>query len=93
MQGEISGVGLEVNQLFLVGTTVYILLPSLMVVLSLVLPPRANRTTNLAMAAVYSATIIASCVGESWVYYLAGSAVEVLLLVAVARTAWRWPRD
>jgi hypothetical protein len=29
-------------------------------------------------------------VGETWVYYLLGSAVELVLLVAVVVTAWRW---
>jgi len=34
---------------------------------------------------------LVSCVGETWVYYLLGSLVEVVLLAAVARSAWRWP--
>jgi hypothetical protein len=36
--------------------------------------------------------IVVSCIGETWVYYLLGSAVEVVLLLAIARTAWKWPR-
>ena len=38
-------------------------------------------------------SIIASCIGETWAYYIIGSAVEVILLVAIARTAWKWPQD
>ena len=29
--------------------------------------------------------------GKTWVYYLLGSFIEVMLLVAIARTAWKWP--
>lgn len=92
LDGKISGTALSVNQMFLTGTLIYILLPSLMVVLCLVLKPRANRITNLTLSGLYAASILASCIGETWVYYLLGSAVEVVLLLAIARTAWKWPR-
>ena len=92
LEGEVGGTGLAVDQVVLTATLIYILLPSLMVVLSLVLTPRANRITNIAMSLLYTATILGSCIGETWVYYLIGSAVEVVLLLAIARTAWKWPR-
>jgi hypothetical protein len=34
----------------------------------------------------------AACIGEEWVYYPLGSAVEVVPLVVIVRTAWTWPR-
>lgn len=92
LDGEVATTGWAVDQVFLTGTLLYILLPSLMVVLSLVLKPRANRITNIAVSLVYAATVLASCIGETWVYYLLGSAVEAVLLLAIARTAWKWPR-
>ena len=92
IEGKLGSTGLAVNQAVLTATLVYILLPSLMVVLSLVLRPRANRITNIAVSLLYTATILWSCIGETWVYYLAGSAVEAVLLLAIARTAWKWPR-
>lgn len=91
LDGTISGAGFTVDQTFLTLTLVYVLVPALMVVLSLLLPPQLNRIVNLAVSLVYAISIIVSCVGETWVYYLLGSAVEVLLLVAVARFAWTWP--
>src|SRR5450759_915370 len=69
-----------------------ILIPTLMVFLSLVLRPRVNRIVNIVVALFYAVSIIALCIGEEWVYYLLGSAVEVVLLVAIVRTAWTWPR-
>lgn len=89
---ELPGAGFAINQTFLALTTIYILIPSLMLVVSLLAPPKLNRRANLIVAVVYTATIAASMVGESWVYYLLGSVVEILLLTAIVRTAWRWPR-
>jgi hypothetical protein len=63
-----------------------------MVFLSLVLRPRVNRIVNIVVALSFAVSIIASFIGEEWVYYLLGSAVEVVLLAAIVRTAWTWPR-
>lgn len=81
-----------VGQVFLTSTLLYILPSILMVILSLLLTPRANRITNIAVSLFYASTITALSIGESWAYYLLGSLVEVVLLVLIARTAWKWPR-
>ncbi len=88
----VPGPGFAIDQRFLVVTTVYILLPSLMVVASLLLPARANRIANLTLSAAYAVTIVGAMVGESWVYFLLGSIVELLLLAGIVRIAWAWPR-
>ena len=41
--------------------------------------------------AALNGTIIGAAIGETWVYYFLGSFVEVILLAAIARTAWKWP--
>jgi hypothetical protein len=87
--GEISGFG--IGQPFLLATTIYIVIPSLMVIGSLVLPPKPNRVANIALGLTYALTIVAGAVGE-WSYYVLGSAVEVALLGAIVISAWRWPR-
>lgn len=91
LDGKVATVDLTVNQGFLAFTLIYILPAVLMVVLSLLLPPRANRIANIVVSVVYLITIIGLCIGETWVYYLLGSLVEVVLLIAIARTAWKWP--
>lgn len=90
LAGEVSGAGFEIDQVFLALTTLYILVPSLMVAATLVLPHRLNRRLNLVIAPVYILTIVASMVGETWVYYLLGSVVEVVLLGCIVLTARRW---
>src|SRR6476469_3326313 len=57
---------------FLLGATIYIALPSLMVFLSLVLPPRVARTANVVVAVLYLVTIVGGAIGE-WGYYVLGS--------------------
>ena len=92
LDGKVATMGIAVDQVFLAFTTVYILIPTLMVFLSLALRPRVNRIVNIVVALFYAVSIIASGIGEGWVYYILGSVVEVVLLVAIVRTAWTWPR-
>ena len=87
LEGKVATTALAVNQIFLT----FILLPTLMVVLSLLLKPRVNRITNIVISFLYVITIIGSCIGEQWAYYILGSVIEVILLVAIARSAWKWP--
>lgn len=86
--GEVAG--FTISQTFLLGTTIYVLIPSLMVFLALVLPPRVNRIANIALGTVYALTIIAGAIGE-WNYYVLGSVVEVALLATIVYYAWTWP--
>ena len=90
---EVPITGFTVDQRFLVFTTLYTLIPSLMVAVCLIAPARANRVANLAVSALYAASVIVNMIGDSWIYYLLGSAVEVVLLLAIARIAWAWPRQ
>jgi hypothetical protein len=91
LHGKVAGTGATVNQEFLVLTLGYILLPTLMVVLSLLLRPRANRVLNIVVSLVYVISIAVSCIGEKHVYYLLGNTIEAALLAAIARSAWTWP--
>jgi hypothetical protein len=83
--------GFTVNQPFLLFSVVYVLLPILMVVGTLVLRPRISRIANIALSIVYALSIVPLAIGE-WYYYVLGSAVEVVLLAAIAFYAWTWPK-
>ena len=80
-----------VDQAFLLGTTVYVVIPSLMVFGALVLRPAVNRIANIVLGLLYAVTIVAGAIGE-WNYYILGSVIEVALLAAVVYYAWTWPR-
>ena len=64
-----------------------------MVFLSLALPAKVNRWTNVVVGTLYILVVIGNIVGESWAFYLFGSAVEVALLALVVWYAWRWPKQ
>src|SRR3712207_1561020 len=70
-------------------------IPALMVMLSLTLPARANRATNLVVASLYIPVTVFNAVGESWdwaFFYGLSIGLEVLLLAFILRSAWTWPR-
>ncbi len=70
-------------------------IPILMIVLSMTLPARVNRATNLAVATLYIPFSMFNAAGESWTYsyfYGLSIGVEVLLLAFILRSAWTWPR-
>ncbi len=87
--GEVGG--FAVDQTFLLATTIYIVIPSVMLFGTLVLSPRISRVANIALASIYGVTIAAGAIGE-WNYYVFGSVLEVALLAGVTYYAWTWPK-
>lgn len=72
-----------------------IAVPAVMVVLSMTLPARVNRTTNFVVASLYIPAVVVNFVGapSDWAFYYALTiGVEVLLLAFILRSAWTWPR-
>ena len=70
-------------------------IPALMVVLSMTLPARANRTTNLVVASLLIPYSVFNAAGATWewaLFYGLSIGVEVLLLAFILRSAWTWPR-
>jgi len=90
--GNVPGTGLTINQTFLALATVYILVPSLMIVASLLAPARLNRVINIIVSLLYLGSVVVTAIGESWIYYILGSIVEMVLLAAITYLAWAWPK-
>lgn len=78
-----------VTDLFLTLTTLYVIVPAVMIALTLFLSRRVGRPVMIATAAVYALTITVGAVGER-PYYVLGSVVQVALLALLGWTAWRW---
>jgi hypothetical protein len=87
--GEIAG--FTINEAFLFGTTLYVVLPSLMVFFVLVLKPSIARIANIVLAILYAITVVAGAVGE-WGYYIFGSVVEIALLATIVYYCRNWPK-
>jgi hypothetical protein len=91
LHGKVASTSVTINQQFLVLTLGYVMVPALMVVLSLVLKARTSRFLNAVVSLGYLISVAATCIGEDHVYYLLGSAMEAVLLLAITYFAWRWP--
>jgi hypothetical protein len=82
----------KITQDFLLGALVSVSIPALMIFLSVALPPKVNRWTNIIMAAVYIPFSLFNLAGEAWNYMIFGAVVEVILLLLVIWYAWKWPK-
>lgn len=76
----------------LVGLSIMMAVPSLMVALSLLLPPSLCRWTNVLLGLVYTAIMAVSLPGSAPFYVVLGI-VEMVLTLTIAVIAFRWPRS
>src|SRR5258708_508401 len=81
-----------VSQTFLLGLSILIAIPCVMVFLSLVLKPNANRGANVVLGLLYSSFMIISMPG-AWTFYLFLGLIEIVLTASIAWYAWTWPRQ
>ncbi len=79
----------EIGEVFLLGVTLYVALPTLMIAASVLLPRRVIRPLTFVIAPLFAVTIIGGAVGEMG-YYVLGSALELVLLAVVMVIALRW---
>ena len=84
VSGEISGI--DITEGFLFAVSVYVATAGVMIFLTLVLRPAAARWSNVVLAILFIATIVAAA------YYWFLSLVEIAALLLILRYAWTWPR-
>jgi hypothetical protein len=90
LAGSMAPLG-PVTQGVLVGTGAMLALPSLMILLSILLAPRACRWLNIVVGVVYTAIQLLVISGSGWAFYIAFGILETLLTALAAWTAWTWP--
>ncbi len=81
-----------ITEAFLLVGLASVSIPALMVVLSVALPAKVNRWTNIIAAAVYIPYSLFNLAGEAWMFMIFGALVEVVLLSLVIWYAWKWPQ-
>lgn len=82
----------DITQGFLLGALISVTIPALMIFLSVALPAKVNRLTNILIAVLYIPFTLFNLVGEMpWMHMMFGAAVEVILLCLIIRNAWKWP--
>ena len=85
----------DVSATLLTIILVSVSIPALMVVLSMTLPARVNRATNLVVATLLIPFSVFNAAGATWewaAFYGLSIGIEVLLLAFILRSAWTWPR-
>ncbi len=81
----------DITQVALLAGLASITIPALMISLSATLPDKANRWTNIIVAAVYIPFVLFNLVGEAWIHMVFGAVIQVVLLFLIIRYAWKWP--
>ncbi len=76
------------SDLMLAGAIFY-QIPISMVILSKVLPYKANRLANIIAVGLVTASVVGA--GSTDPHYLVLAGAEVVWLSVIARTAWKWP--
>lgn len=82
----------DITQGFLMVALAMVTIPALMIFLSVALPAKVNRWTNIIIAAVNIPLMLFNLAGEAWGHMVFGAVVEVVLLCLIIRYAWKWPR-
>jgi hypothetical protein len=85
----------NISPTLLIIFVVVIGITALMILLSMTLPARVNRATNLVVASLYIPVMVFNAAGTSrdWaLYYGLTIGIEVLILAFILRSAWTWPR-
>lgn len=84
----------ELSQTFSASALTLVSIPIFMVVLSMTLPARANRITNLVVAALYVPATVFNIAGGHYLwFYGLGVVLELALLALIVRYAVTWPRS
>jgi hypothetical protein len=82
----------EVSQTFLLIVLAAVAIPVFMIFLSLALPAKINRCTNIIVAVIHIPYMLFNLAGEAWIHMFLGAVLEVVLLGLIIRYAWKWPR-
>jgi hypothetical protein len=88
-KGVIPPLGRSTDGVMIFVSTMMVI-PSLMIFLSTVLPPWPNRLLNILFGAVYTAIIsLTMWSGAHFIFY---GVIEIALTLLVVFYAWTWPR-
>lgn len=82
----------DISQTFLLIVLAAVAIPVFMIFLSLALPAKINRLTNIIVAVIHIPYMLFNLAGEAWIHMVLGAVLEVILLGLIIRYAWKWPR-
>ncbi|HNP07679.1 MAG TPA: DUF6326 family protein [Cyclobacteriaceae bacterium] len=82
----------DITQGFLFAVSASMTIPALMVFLSVALPAKVNRWTNIIIATIFIPYTLFNLAGEAWMHMVFTAVIEVILLCLIVYYAWKWPR-
>ena len=92
VDGQLEGV--QFTQTLLFGAAMLMAFPSFMVLMSLTLKAKVNRWVNIIVGILHIFVLLGTQFvgeGEVWFYWRFYELLEVLFLVLIIWTAWKWP--
>ena len=90
-QGDLGPMG-SVTQGLLIGLSLMMAIPSLMVVLSVALPARYNKPLNIVVGGLFTVLLAFITYSSEWYFYQLFAGIEALLTALIVRYAWTWPK-
>lgn len=93
IEGKVAHTGIEVSQLFLLGVIILMTVSTLMIPASLMLSARLNRRLNIIVGSLEILVLLTGTIGETWIYYLFATVVEIALIATIVWLAWSWPEQ
>ncbi len=90
LAGQIGPLG-PVTQGILLGTSILMAIPAVMVFLSLVLKPVVNRWSNIILGIFYTIIMLIGLPSE-WYYYIFLGVIEMTLTLLIVWYAWTWQK-
>jgi hypothetical protein len=91
LQSKLGPLG-TATQSVLMGTSLMMAIPSLLIFLSIALGPRASRLLNLVFGALYTVLMAMLAIQANWHFYQGFAALEAALTALAVWYAWTWPR-
>ena len=90
LEGKMGPLG-PTTQGVLLGPSLMMAIPSVMIFLSLALKPNLNRRVNIVFGLLYTVIILITM--WDWAFYIFFGVIEVVLTSLVVWYAWNWPRQ
>lgn len=87
-----AGGGIQVTEGLMLGAAIFMEIPIVMVLLSLVLKYRANRWANISMGTIKTVAILSSMIfgPHPSLYYMFFGTVETVCTSLIVWYAWKW---
>ena len=85
--------GMEITETFLLGFSVIMELPMLMIVMSRLLPYKFNRLANIAVEIFMTLVQTATLFGDNMLHYIFFSIIEITTTLIIVWIAIRWKNE